>query len=109
MREQESNEKARQIYTQIQQEAENRIAQLTDENRRLRLELQKVQNAAEAQVAHVARQALEPDVGDDVQPQPTLKAPAHVKKAKLRNRQPRRISQYKEAVELDESANMPPT
>ena len=46
---------------------------------------------------------------DDVQPQPTLKAPAHVKKAKPRNRRPRRIPQYKEAVEVDESANMPPT
>ena len=48
-------------------------------------------------------QALEPDVGDDFQAQTRSKGPAQVKKAKLRNRRPRRIPQYKEAVEKDNS------
>ena len=39
------------------QQAENRIAQMSEVNRRLQLELQEVQKAAEGQVAYAARQA----------------------------------------------------
>ena len=48
-------------------------------------------------------QALEPDVGDDLQAQTRSKAPGQVKKAKPRNHRPGRIPQYKEAVEKDNS------
>ena len=48
-------------------------------------------------------QALEPDTGDGLQTQNHTKAPAQVKKAKPRKRGPRRILQYKEAVEQDNS------
>ena len=52
-------------------------------------------------------QALEPDTGDGLQAQNHTKAPAQVKKAKLRNRRPRRIPQYKEVVEQDNPYSMP--
>ena len=48
-------------------------------------------------------QALEPDVGDDFQAQTRANAPAQVKKAKPRNRRPRRIRQYQEAVKKENS------
>ena len=51
------DEQARQLREHIQQQAENRIAQMSEDNRRLKLELQEVQKATEGQVAYVARQA----------------------------------------------------
>ena len=48
-------------------------------------------------------QALERDTGDGLRTQNHTKAPAQVKKAKPTNRRPRRIPQYKEAVEQDNS------
>ena len=51
MREQEGNEKARQLFEHMQQQAESRIARLSEDNRRLQIELQEAQKAAEGQVA----------------------------------------------------------
>ena len=57
MREQQNNAQARPMCEHIQQQAENCIAQMSEDNRRSQLELQEVQKAAEGQVAYVARQA----------------------------------------------------
>ena len=51
-------------------------------------------------------QALAPDVEEDCQVQPS-KAPAQVKKTKPRNRRPKRIPQYQEAVKNDGTCNVP--
>ena len=47
--------------------------------------------------------ALEPEAGGGLQTQNHTKAPAQAKRAKPRNRRPRRIPQYKEAVKKDNS------
>ena len=57
MRDQEGSEKARQLFEHMQQQAESRIARPSDDIRRLQIELQEVQKAAEGQVSYVARQA----------------------------------------------------
>jgi len=57
MREQQNNAQARPMCEHIQQQAENCIAQMSEDNRRSQLELQEVQKATEGQVAYVARQA----------------------------------------------------